>query len=187
MLSDIWVGTVLNRTIPANTQILNLFSQNFPSNHHIAAVRTRRPPSCCSSPRVEADREPTMPTAAATSRILSKDAFQKRRVQQFRHKSNQEHFHHVLLSNRSQFLVMLKFLVHIVLHVANCFHPYHLTQNRSWLESKLKPFILHRCRQFLYRGIPRSSLAVHFHANVLSGMVGADAEVSERRRVRESG
>jgi hypothetical protein len=32
-----------------------------------------------------------------------------------------------------------------------------------------------------------SSLAVYFHANVLSGMVGADAKFSERRRDRESG
>jgi hypothetical protein len=97
--------------------------------------------------------------------------------------SNHIHFHHVLLSNHSQFLVIFKFFVHIVFHIANCFHPYHLTQNRSCRESKLGPSILHLCRQFLCRRIPRSSLAVHFHANVLSGMVSADAEFSERRNI----
>jgi hypothetical protein len=103
------------------------------------------------------------------------------------HTSNQKHFHHVLLSNHSQFLVIFKFFVHVVFHIANCFHPYHLTQNRSWRESKLTPSILYLCRQFLCRRIPRSSLAVHFHADVLSGMVCADTEFSEMRRVRESG
>jgi hypothetical protein len=34
---------------------------------------------------VGVDREPAVPTAAATSRVLSKDVFQRRRVQQFRH------------------------------------------------------------------------------------------------------
>jgi hypothetical protein len=82
---------------------------------------------------------------------------------------------------------MFKFFVHIVFHLAIHFHQYHLKQNRSWRESKLTPSILHLCRQFMCRRIPRSSLVVHFHANVLSGMVGADAEFSERRRVGESG
>jgi hypothetical protein len=87
----------------------------------------------------------------------------------------------------AQFLVTFKFFVHIVFHIANWFQQYHLTQNPSWGESKLTPSILHLCRQFLCRRIPRSSLAVHFHANVLSGMVGAGAEFSDRRRVGESG
>jgi hypothetical protein len=72
---------------------------------------------------------------------------------------------------------MFKFFAHIAFQIEV---QSHLTQNRSWRESKLTPSILHLCYQFLCRRIPRSSLAVHFHANVLSGMVGADAEFSER-------
>jgi hypothetical protein len=103
------------------------------------------------------------------------------------HTSNQTHFHHVLLSNHSQFLVIFTFFVYHVFHIANCFHLYHLTPNRSWHTSKLTLSILHLCCKFLCRRIPRSSLAVHFHANVLSGVVSTDAEFSERRRVGESG
>jgi hypothetical protein len=39
-------------------------------------------------------------------------------------------------------------------------------------------FVVHLCRQLLRRRIHRLLLAMHFRANVLSHMVGADAELS---------
>jgi hypothetical protein len=52
---------------------------------------------------------------------------------------------------------------------------------------KLAPSIVHLCHQFLCRRIPRSLHRVHFHANVLLDMVGADARFREWWRVDESG